>query len=219
MPVTRRKEAVSVRSSGNFFPFPGFTPFNFMRRFTDDMEKMFDDFNGFALMPRFDAELGFPRAAELEKTFWAPQIEVTENDGQLKVRADLPGLKKEDIDIELRDDSIIISGERKQESKEEREGYFRSERSYGSFYRSIPLPEGADRDKATASFENGVLDYVDLDIDILVAQNGTYSILDSDEFEENAVKHEFSDDLRADVFRAVDELTAMIERREFPFNR
>lgn len=158
LPVTRRKEAVSVRSSGNFFPFPGFTPFNFMRRFTDDMEKMFDDFNGFALMPRFDAELGFPRAAELEKTFWAPQIEVTENDGQLKVRADLPGLKKEDIDIELRDDSIIISGERKQESKEEREGYFRSERSYGSFYRSIPLPEGADRDKATASFENGVLE-------------------------------------------------------------
>ncbi len=158
LPVTRRKEAVSVRSSGNFFPFPGFTPFNFMRRFTDDMEKMFDDFNGFALMPRFDAELGFPRAAELEKTFWAPEIEVTENDGQLKVRADLPGLKKEDIDIELRDDSIIISGERKQESKEEREGYFRSERSYGSFYRSIPLPEGADRDKATASFENGVLE-------------------------------------------------------------
>ncbi len=158
LPATRRKEAVPVRSSGNFFPLPGFTPFNFMRRFTDDMEKMFDDFNNFALMPRFDAELGFPPAAELEKTFWAPQIEVTENDCQLKVRADLPGLKKEDIDIELRDDSLIISGERKQESKEEREGYFRSERSYGSFYRSIPLPEGADRDKATASFENVVLE-------------------------------------------------------------
>lgn len=157
LPATRGKEMLPIRSSGSFVPFNAFTPFNFMRRFTDGMERMFDDFNNFALMPRFESEFD-PFAAELGKSMWAPQIEVTENNGQLTVRADLPGLKKEDVDVELTDDSLVISGERKQESKEEREGYYHSERSYGSFYRSIPLPEGADRDKATASFQNGVLE-------------------------------------------------------------
>ncbi len=100
--------------------------------------------------------------------------------------------------------------------------YYWLDRWYNVF--KFHEPDGSFRDyycniNMPPTFENGVLDYVDLDIDILVAQNGTYSILDSDEFEENAVKHEFSDDLRADVFRAVDELTAMIESREFPFSR
>jgi protein associated with RNAse G/E len=100
--------------------------------------------------------------------------------------------------------------------------YYWLDRWYNIF--KFHEPDGSFRDyycniNMPPTFENGVLDYVDLDIDILVAQNGTYSILDSDEFEENAVKHEYSDDLRADVFRAVDELTAMIESREFPFNR
>ncbi|MGB7210057.1 MAG: DUF402 domain-containing protein [Pyrinomonadaceae bacterium] len=100
--------------------------------------------------------------------------------------------------------------------------YYWLDRWYNIF--KFHEPDGSFRDyycniNMPPTFENGVLDYVDLDIDILVAQNGTYSILDSDEFEENAVKHEYSDVLRADVFRAVDELTAMIESREFPFSR
>lgn len=158
LPAKQEQAAFPVRGSENFFPFTAFRPFSFMRRFTDDMERMFEDFHNLGSMRRFEGGFDFPSLPEFEKALWTPQIEVTENNGQMTVRADLPGLKKEDINIELRDDSLVISGERKKESKEEGEGYYRSERSYGSFYRSIPLPEGADMDKATALFNNGVLE-------------------------------------------------------------
>lgn len=151
-------EQTSLATPNAFTPFPKMTPFGLMRRFTEDFERMFEDFNRFRLTPPsvFNFEMpSFPSATEL---LWAPQIEVVDNNGQLTVRADLPGLKKEDVDVELRDNSVVISGERKAENKEEREGYFRSERSYGSFYRQIPLPEGADVDNANASFKDGVLE-------------------------------------------------------------
>ena len=81
-----------------------------------------------------------------------------ERDNQLVIRADLPGLKKDDVQIELRDDSVVIQGERQEERKEEREGFYSTERTYGRFYREIPLPEGADTDEATATFRDGVLE-------------------------------------------------------------
>ena len=79
-------------------------------------------------------------------------------EGELVVRADLPGLTKDDVKVEVTDDAIQISGERKSEHEEKGEGYYRSERSYGSFYRSIPLPEGVNADSANATFRNGVLE-------------------------------------------------------------
>ena len=139
---------------GSFF---GLTPFNFMRQFTDDMERMFEDFSSFRLTPYVERDFAFPAWSGFQTPAWSPQIEVAEDDGQFTVRADLPGLKKEDINIEVMDDSVVISGERTKESKEEGEGFYRTERSYGSFYRSIPLPEGANKDKATATFRDGVL--------------------------------------------------------------
>lgn len=69
------------------------------------------------------------------------------------------------------------------------------------------------------TFEGGVLDYVDLDIDILVAKNGVPSILDAEEFELNAVRHGFSDNLRLNILNAIGELTPMIEKRRFPFDQ
>ena len=69
-----------------------------------------------------------------------------------------PGLSKDDIKVEITEDMLSIQGERKQEKKEEREGYFYNECSYGSFYRAVPLPEGVDASKATAEFRNGVLE-------------------------------------------------------------
>ena len=74
------------------------------------------------------------------------------------VRADLPGMAKDDFKVEVSDDMLTIEGERKHEKKEEREWYHYSERSYGSFYRAIPLPEGIDASKATSEFRNGVLE-------------------------------------------------------------
>lgn len=132
------------------------TPFTFMRRYMENMERLFDDFKVFGTPSLFGRE------SVARNVFagggWWPQIEVTEREGQFIVRADLPGMTKDDVKVEVHDGALSITGERKQESEEEREGYFRSERSYGSFYRRVPLPEGADVEKAEASFNNGVLE-------------------------------------------------------------
>jgi HSP20 family protein len=124
------------------------SPFSFMRRFGEGMEQLFAEFGGSGLMPRGFGEI----------SAWTPQIEMFQREGQLIIRADLPGLKKDDVQVELRDDSVVVRGERQEERKEEREGFYRTERSYGSFYREIPLPVGVDTDKATANFRDGVLE-------------------------------------------------------------
>ena len=87
-----------------------------------------------------------------------PRIEVEQRGGDLVVRADLPGLKAEDINVSVDRGRLTISGERRQENREEREGSIRSEVSYGTFYRTIPLPEGADENRVAATFRNGVLE-------------------------------------------------------------
>jgi HSP20 family protein len=136
------------------------SPFSFMRRFSEEMDRLFEDF-GFGrgwLAPSFGRDL-FPRNfGELGQSAWSPQVEMFEREGQLVLRADLPGLSKDDVKVEVTDDAVTISGERRSEHEEKREGYYRSERSYGSFYRSIPLPEGVNADDANATFGNGVLE-------------------------------------------------------------
>ena len=128
---------------------PGlFNPFSLMRRFGEDMEQLFDEFGFGRLAPR-----GFDQMAA-----WTPQVEVLQRDKEFVIRADLPGINKDNVKVELRDDSIVLSGERQEERKEEREGFLRTERSYGSFYREIPLPPDVDTSKATATFRDGVLE-------------------------------------------------------------
>lgn len=160
MPAPIKKTDLPIRRERALAPFFDYTPFNAMRRFTDEFEKMFDDLTNFNFMltPYLEPRMAFPVLAELETPLWTPQIEVLEKKGQFLVRADLPGLKKEDINVELIDNFLHISGERNVESAEEREGFYRSEREYGNFFRRIPLPEGADLNNATATFENGVLE-------------------------------------------------------------
>jgi HSP20 family protein len=89
---------------------------------------------------------------------WSPQIEVTEHDGRLVVRADVPGVATEDLQIELEGDVLTISGERRSEQAQQRGNRGYTERTYGAFSRTIPLPEGVDADQVEASFENGVLE-------------------------------------------------------------
>jgi HSP20 family protein len=114
------------------------SPFALMRRFSDEMDRMFEGRRG-------------------ELAPWSPAVEVSERDGKLEIRADLPGLNEKDVKVEVTDEGLIIQGERKREHEEHREGYHRSERSYGQFYRVIPLPEGANVDQARAEFRNGEL--------------------------------------------------------------
>lgn len=96
-----------------------------------------------------------PWRAEL--TF-VPALEIAEKDNALVVKADLPGMKKEDVKVEVAPEGLTIMGERKEEKEEKREGYFRTERLYGSFERFVPLPDGAVLDKAVANFKDGVLE-------------------------------------------------------------
>lgn len=131
-------------------------PFGMMRQFTKDMERLFDNFGAFR--PNFFKTDFEPFRLESDKVAWVPQIEVFQNNGQFMVRADLPGLTKDDVRVELTDNLLTISGERKEEKEEKREGFYRSELSYGSFHRQIPLPEGAKAEDAAATFRNGVLE-------------------------------------------------------------
>lgn len=91
---------------------------------------------------------------------WSPQVEVNQRGDSLVVHADLPGLRREDVHLECTDEGLVIHGERRDErqSGDERQGSRFTERSYGSFYRLIPLPEGANTEAAKASMKDGVLE-------------------------------------------------------------
>jgi HSP20 family protein len=129
------------------------TPFEFMRRFGEEMDKLFGDFDfGRGWLPPAIARGGAGTG------LWVPQIEMFEQEGELIVRADLPGLTKDDVNVEIDNDAITIEGERRSEQAEDREGYYRSERSYGKFYRRVPLPDGVEAENANATFRDGVLE-------------------------------------------------------------
>jgi HSP20 family protein len=89
---------------------------------------------------------------------WIPAMDLVESEDAFILRADLPGLTDKDVNIELEENVLTVSGERKAEREESKEGYYRVERSSGSFSRSLTLPEGVDPESVEASFENGVLE-------------------------------------------------------------
>jgi HSP20 family protein len=91
---------------------------------------------------------------------WRPQIEAFQRGDEFVVRADLPGLEKKDVTVEVQDDSLVITGERSDQREHDDRGYYSSERRYGQFCRVVPLPEGAIADSVKASFKNGVLEVV-----------------------------------------------------------
>jgi HSP20 family protein len=121
------------------------SPFALMRRFAENMEHAFPG----------NWDSGFGRE---QIGMWSPAIEVSERGDRLVVRAELPGLTKEDVKVETLDNQLLIQGERRQEHEEQEGGYRRSERRYGSFYRAVPLPEGAQTEQARAEFKDGVLE-------------------------------------------------------------
>jgi HSP20 family protein len=123
-----------------------------MRSLTEEMDRIFGDFG---LRPR--RPFAF-LARERDDVVWFPDVEVAEREGKLLVRVDLPGMSREDIKVEVTDETLTIEGERKHTSEQEEKGYYRSERSYGRFSRTIALPEGADATTAKAEFKNGVLE-------------------------------------------------------------
>jgi len=134
------------------------SPFALMDRMTDEMDYMFDRvFRDFGLAPRSRTSRGL-FGSPARESLWAPRIEAIQKGDRFIVRADLPGLKKDDVQVELAENSLTIRGERREQHEEERDDYFHSEREYGQFYRSVPLPEGVIAETAQASFRNGVLE-------------------------------------------------------------
>jgi HSP20 family protein len=116
--------------------------------FRQQMERLFDDF----LAPIEAPAL----AAGQDGGVW-PSVDVDETDKAYKVTAELPGMEQKDVEVTLRDNALIISGEKRREHKEENGGRTYAERSFGRFMRSIPLDTEVDADKVQAKFKNGIL--------------------------------------------------------------
>jgi HSP20 family protein len=132
-------------------PDLGRDPFSRMREMVTELDHFFRDPG----WPSFSWPT-FP-APEVEAA-WYPEIDVFEKDNRLVTRIDLPGMKKEDVKVEVTDGRLAVSGERKREAEEKTEQFYRSEREYGSFYRAVPLPESVKLDDVKATFADGVLE-------------------------------------------------------------
>jgi len=146
--------ALSRRGGGMPSLFGGRgSPFDVFRQLDEDMDRLFQQLwgGGRSLMRG--------RGTEMQST-WMPQVEVCEQGGKLHVFADLPGMNKEDVKLSMEGDQLIVQGERRSSYEEGQQGsgFYQSERSYGSFFRSIPLPEGVDPQTVQANFKDGVLD-------------------------------------------------------------
>ena len=95
---------------------------------------------------------------ELEKGTWAPAVDIYETNDSFVVSADLPGLNKDEIQIDLKDNTLTLKGEKKFEEKVSKDNYIRVERAYGSFVRSFTLPQNVDPEKIKAKYKEGVLE-------------------------------------------------------------
>ncbi|HEX2234263.1 MAG TPA: Hsp20/alpha crystallin family protein [Thermoleophilaceae bacterium] len=111
--------------------------------FSREMDRLFDAFFG---------------AGDAAGRRWVPPMDVVEAEDHFVLKADLPGLSEEDVSIEIQDGNLTISGQRKAEHESSEKGWYRIERSFGSFQRSLSLPEGIDADAVTANFDRGVLE-------------------------------------------------------------
>lgn len=140
-----------------------------MERMAEDMDRLLGQFgfgrSTFGLAPTFGAlapqrrpASRFGSSAGASPSLWNPQVEILERGDTLVVRADLPGIRKEDVDVSVEDGMLTIRGERRDEREENEDGFYRSERSYGQFYRAIPIPDGIDDGACDARYADGVLE-------------------------------------------------------------
>lgn len=115
----------------------------------DKINRMFDDtFRSLSISDREEMETGN----------WTPSVDVVENNDNYLVKADIPGVKKDDLKVDVKNGTLVIKGEKKQEEKVEKDNYIRVERSYGNFIRSFTLPTNVDSSKINAKFTDGVLE-------------------------------------------------------------
>lgn len=140
IPWGRDKDEVSRKGEDNDNP---------LMSLQRDVNRVFDNFWG-----RFDRPFG---GSSGFLSVGNPRTDVSESDEEIEISVELPGMDDKDIEVSLTQDVLTIKGEKKAEKEEEKKGYYLSERSYGSFHRSVPLPPGVDTDRAEAEFKKGVL--------------------------------------------------------------
>ena len=125
-------------------------PFMGLTHWERDMDRMMEDFFGRRMRPWWS------RAEEMEVK--PPIVDVFEEKDDIVVKAELPGIEKDNIEVNLADHTLTIKGEKKKEEEVKEENYYRAERSYGSFLRTLDLPRDVHADKVKASFKNGILE-------------------------------------------------------------
>jgi HSP20 family protein len=143
MSEKKQSTLVPTRATGD--------PFALLRQMTSELDRAFEGWPSFR-WPFFS------QFATSESAAWSPKIDIFERDNRLVTRVDLPGMKKEDVSVEVTDGHLALSGERKREKEEQKDNFYRSEREYGSFYRAVPLPEGVKPEDIKATFADGVLE-------------------------------------------------------------
>lgn len=129
-------------------------PFSEMARWESEVERMFDDFLGKRLRPFWDERWWPTRTTGIS----TPPVDLYEGKDELVAKVELPGIARDDIQINITDNRLTIKGEKKKETEVKEEDYHRSERYFGSFIRSIELPGDVQAEKTRASFSNGVLE-------------------------------------------------------------
>ncbi len=158
--LSRRQESSGATSLLSD-PLEAFVnPFSLLRRMQQEVSRAFSD-------------NGLGRADDPTTTVWIPPIEVNFRDNNLIISAELPGVNDEDIQVTITDDAVVIRGERQYQTEEDEGGMRRTELRYGEFYRTIPLPDGADTENATAELRNGVLQ---ITVPVSQVQQGTRQI-------------------------------------------
>lgn len=149
---------VEVRKAPPAQTMPAAPP-DMWRSFQREIDRMFDRFaGGFgfpSLRRMFEAEPRQPWPASFGLA--APAVEISEDGQAYKITAELPGLETKDVEVSVSDNMLVLKGEKRAEKEEKDKNYYLSERSYGSFQRAFPLPQGVDRDKVAADFAKGVL--------------------------------------------------------------
>ena len=143
--MAKKKEESLMRGE----PSRGISPFEEAERWFEDVFKR--PFPGFG--PDWLPRLRMPAFEAV-----SPSVDIYRDKGDMVLKAEIPGMKKEDLNISITDDTVSISGEKKKEERVEKKDYYRYERSSGSFCRSFRLPKGVLADKAAAKFEDGVLE-------------------------------------------------------------
>jgi HSP20 family protein len=128
-------------------------PFALLRQMTTEFDRMFEEPN----WPTLNWPMLRAKRTNTPAT-WFPEVDIFEKDNRLFTKIDLPGLKKEDVKVEVTDGYLVISGERKNEYEEKKDHFYRCEREHGTFHRTVPLPLNAKYEDVKATFIDGVLE-------------------------------------------------------------